>query len=509
MRDKNQPWENNNDNYLTLATGLRDGGTEVKIRTEREFGIQRRPSQAERTTSKNKKTPDVEDEARLAWAVGSAASQTAIELSPPYAPDDRVVGSNGSYAVIPSDAAQKVLAYARTENRYLFGHRNGNGIQVLPEMLPAKPLSVVFIRLNGCTGAFLVNGRTWNIDPSGVTLTCDALFWGAVDGTTAADAWFPMPPELSALPAPVAISTNANSKPANAINIPGGFNFGDPNLSSLFASLPTGQAPVYGKTVTPGRLVTPYHETTAIAAGSGSGAFVSVQFWVPTAPIAVLAGSGSGAFATLSRPLWISAASTFTPGGVSFEANRKAWLTNSTSFTPGYGQIATPALSGVQWVSDASVFTPGSAGAGMLWVSAQTTFTPGRPTLSIPITSGGLTNYIIGEIWLSGFFSYSELVDGTMLLSYSGNQYFIEFLLPSSLQSDFTTVFNYTAEHLDGSKWFNTATQTYTGSGNVTDNSLEISPPLTNEPSVIELSAQFAVIGGPVTALKHTLTITS
>ena len=245
----------------------------------------------------------METTSEATWAVGSATSQTAIELSPPYVPDDRIVysgGTNGTYSVIRGNADQKALHYARTENRLLLGHRNGNGIQVLPELLPAAPLGLVFIRLNGCTAAFRTNGTTWNIDPEGVTATTDCLFWGAVDGAVA-DAWFPLPPGATSLPAPVAITTNASPKPGNAIAIPNGFSFTSPDLGGLFASLPTGQAPVFPRTVTPSAILPPYHETIGIAAGSGSGVIVDFLPWIRQPPMEILAGSVSGVVAGFGR----------------------------------------------------------------------------------------------------------------------------------------------------------------------------------------------------------------
>jgi len=288
---------------LGIAKGLVSAGSETRISTAREFGLQKRPSEAERTAAANQKAPTVETVSEVTWAVGSATSQTSIELSPPYVPDDRIVysgGTSGTYSVIKGLADQKALHYARTENRLLLGHRNGNGIQVLPEMLPAEPMGLVFIRLNGCTAAFRINGTTYNIDPQGVTATTDCLFWGAIDGTVA-DAWFPLPPGATTLPAPVAITTNASPKPANAIAIPSGFSFTSPNLSSLFASLPTAQAPVFPRTVTPGVLIKPYHETVTIAAGSGSGAMATALPWIRQPAMEVLAGSGSGVVAERLR----------------------------------------------------------------------------------------------------------------------------------------------------------------------------------------------------------------
>jgi hypothetical protein len=116
-----------------------------------------------------------------------------------------------------------------------------------------------------------------------------------------ADAWFPLPPGATSLPAPVATTTNANPKPANAIAIPGGFSFTSPNLSSLFASLPSGQAPVFPRTVTPGAVLRPYHETVTIAAGGGAGAIATALPWIRQPAMEVLAGGGAGAMTELVK----------------------------------------------------------------------------------------------------------------------------------------------------------------------------------------------------------------
>jgi hypothetical protein len=283
-------------NILAIALRLVSTGSETQIRTEREFGLQRRPSEAERTAAANLKAPSVETTSTATWVVGSAASQTSVEISPPYVPDDRIVYSGGTYSVIRGQADQAALHYATTENRLLLGHRNGNGIQVLPEVLPPTPLGAIYIRLNDCTAAFRVNGTTWNISPEGVTATADALFWGAVDGAVA-EAWFPLPPGASSLPAPVGITTNADPRPANAIAIPSGFSFTSPDLAGLFASLPTDQAPVFSRTITPGAILRPYHQTVHLAAGSGSGVTLTARPWIRQPPMAIIAGSGSGTVA--------------------------------------------------------------------------------------------------------------------------------------------------------------------------------------------------------------------
>lgn len=296
MRDRKKPWETVDD-ILVVATRLVPDPIETRISVQREFGAQRRPPLEQRGIDVNLKTPTVEQSVQSTFVFGSAAAQTSLELSPPYVSDDRIIrtGQN-DWTLIVSDAASKALQYARIENRMLLGHRNGNGIQVLPIAIPHKPLSVFYIRLNGCTAAFLTNGTTWNIGPGGVTVTTDALFWGAVDGASISQAWFPLPSWTTQLPAPSAMTTNANPRPVNAISIPQGFNFLAPNLTSLFNSLQVNTAPIFEQTITPGSLIKPYQETIQMTAGAGAGAIIeSVKPWAPQI-VSLTAGAGAGAF---------------------------------------------------------------------------------------------------------------------------------------------------------------------------------------------------------------------
>jgi hypothetical protein len=192
LRDIGEPLEA----ILTAAGRLVGYGSQTRIRTEREFGLQRRPGQQERNRSALEKTPSVEQVAAVTWAMGSPASQTAVELSPPYVSDDRIAstgGANPVYSVIASNAGAQALAYATGENRLLLGNRNGQGLQLHPMDLPAKPMDVLYLRINGVTGAYRVNGCTWSLAADGIRCTTDALFWAAVDGD-ASKAFFPLPP---------------------------------------------------------------------------------------------------------------------------------------------------------------------------------------------------------------------------------------------------------------------------------------------------------------------------
>jgi hypothetical protein len=276
-------WLSHVTGVISTAAWLVEYGSEQRIRTEREFGLQKRPSQQERNKSADQKTPSVEQKGELVWAVGSPTSQTALELSPPYVSDDRIIKLGpGLYTVQKSDAAQKALNYARIENRLLLANRSGAGLQLLPIDTPPKPFDLFYVRLNACTAAYRVNGTTWTINPTGFVCTVDGLFWGAIDGTVA-NAWFPLPPGATVLPATAAVTTNANPKPANAIAIPTGFNPLNPNLTSLFAALPKGTTPVYQKTINPAVVIPPYHETIELTAGVQVGAGFDIQDWIPTA----------------------------------------------------------------------------------------------------------------------------------------------------------------------------------------------------------------------------------
>ncbi|MGA1114659.1 MAG: hypothetical protein ACO3TI_06900, partial [Aquiluna sp.] len=284
------------------ASYLVEYGSETRIRTEREFGLQKRPGRQSRNKAADQKTPSVEQKGELVWAVGSATSQTALELSPPYVSDDRIIKLGpGLYTVQKSDAAQKALNYARTENRLLLANRSGAGLQLLPIDTPPKPFDLFYVRLNACTAAYRVNGTTWTINPTGFVCTVDGLFWGAIDGSVA-NAWFPLPPGATVLPATAAVTTNANPKPANAIAIPTGFNPLNPNLTSLFAALPKGTAPVYQKTINPAVVIPPYHETIELTAGVQVGAGFNIQAWIPTS-LSLDAGLRVGASVQAYNPV--------------------------------------------------------------------------------------------------------------------------------------------------------------------------------------------------------------
>lgn len=185
--------------YLLRALGslyLLDVTTEI----ERSSGgaAQEIPSEAEQT---NEEFADdggdpsngfsTESSSELELVTGSSLAMRRIELSMPYAPDDtftrRVVSTDPlryCYYSSKSDADRKANLFGRTQNRLLFGNRNGMNIQVSPEVLPNAPFGAFYLNANGTVTQYRTNGTSWTMDGNGIVASTDALYWG-VAGKTA------------------------------------------------------------------------------------------------------------------------------------------------------------------------------------------------------------------------------------------------------------------------------------------------------------------------------------
>lgn len=169
------------DSLVLKASRLRVAGVEVRIRTEREYGLQRRPSQEERNNTANAK-PEVTDQvAEVTWVTGGTESTNYIEFSLPYAPDDEIGWSEeDGYTSTPSDAGAKALNFGRIQNRLLLGNRNGISIQLPAELLPPRPFDPLYVEADGLTAQYRVNGATYSFDSNGIVASADCLFWGGV-----------------------------------------------------------------------------------------------------------------------------------------------------------------------------------------------------------------------------------------------------------------------------------------------------------------------------------------
>lgn len=122
---------------------------------------------------------------------GSPLAARQIELSMPYAPDDsftrRIVSTSPlryCYYSRKSDAKQKARLFGLTQNRILFGNRNGMNIQTVPELVPNAPFAPFYVSANGTVSQYRTNGTSWTMDSNGIVASTDALYWG-VAGKTA------------------------------------------------------------------------------------------------------------------------------------------------------------------------------------------------------------------------------------------------------------------------------------------------------------------------------------
>jgi hypothetical protein len=131
-----------------------------------------------------------ESTSEIELATGSLSATRRIELSMPYAPDDtfvRVVESFNptvySYRSFSSNAPAKAKLFGTTQNRLLFGNRNGMNIQTVPEVLPNAPFGAFYLSANGVVTQYRTNGTSWTMDSNGVVASTDALYWGIVGKT--------------------------------------------------------------------------------------------------------------------------------------------------------------------------------------------------------------------------------------------------------------------------------------------------------------------------------------
>jgi hypothetical protein len=182
-------------------------GADTSLHTQREYGLQKRPSEAERNNTANEKPTVTEQKAEIAWVTGSTTSTAVTEFTVPYAPDDEITWdvSSGAFSSVPSDAKEKALRYGRIQNKLLLGNRSGVSLQLAPEQLPKRPFDPLYLQASGITGAYRVNGTSWAFDASGIVASTDALLWGAVSatsGTNLASSWVPLAPGTTSLPLP-------------------------------------------------------------------------------------------------------------------------------------------------------------------------------------------------------------------------------------------------------------------------------------------------------------------
>lgn len=175
--------EDSVERVLADAGRLVQYGGEVRIRTEREYGLQRRPGSAERLTKALEKESPIKESAELAFADGSDEAGASTTFEMPYAPDDKItVEKNGTqitYTSEQSDAKIKAANYGRAQARLIYASNNAVSIQIAPENMPPYPFSPIHISLNNIVGQYMTNAQSWTFDANGIIASCDALYWGA------------------------------------------------------------------------------------------------------------------------------------------------------------------------------------------------------------------------------------------------------------------------------------------------------------------------------------------
>jgi hypothetical protein len=228
-------------------------GAETSLHTQREYGLQKRPSEAERNNTANSKPQIRESKAELTWVTGSTTSTAVTEFTLPYAPDDEISwdATSQTFSSTASDAPQKALNYGRVQNALLLGNRNGVSLQLAPEQLPSRPFDPLYLQAAGITGSYRANGTSWAFDGNGIVASTDALLWGAVSadlGTDLTSSWVPLAPGTTSLPLPYTPSP------------------GTPNSET---------GVTYDAVITPVVVLAPYVESVALEAACKSSVVVT------------------------------------------------------------------------------------------------------------------------------------------------------------------------------------------------------------------------------------------
>ncbi|MFZ9959072.1 MAG: TolB family protein [Candidatus Limnocylindrus sp.] len=241
------------DSLLTTAGITVYQGAIVGLHTQRQYGLQQRPSAADRNNTANRKPQISESKAELTWITGSTTSTAVTEFTLPYAPDDEISwdATTETFSSTPSDAPQKALNYGRIQNALLLGHRNGVSLQLTPEQMPPTPFDPLYLEVLGITASYRVNGTSWAFDSNGIVVSADALLWGAVSaeaGTDLGSSWIPLAPGTTSLPAPYTPTT------------------GTPNSET---------GVTYDAVITPTAVLPPYIESVSVEGATRSTAAIS------------------------------------------------------------------------------------------------------------------------------------------------------------------------------------------------------------------------------------------
>ena len=249
---------------LDIGRQMVNTGVSVETHYDRYYGVQKRPSLANRKKKQFYRDPR-ESTNRTEFIYGSEGVSITTSYNMPWAPDDRIAyqaGSSQPYLVEESIAPELARKFGRVQQRLTYGHRMGFAVQTVPSKLPPYGASMATLRLGGIMAQYMVNAQSWTFDSNGIVASVDMVYLGGIGATTQAyrvpSPWAPVQDGITQLPIAPAVTTNANPVPANSIETPSGF---DPNApGNIFNTLPVNTAPVYEKDVTVDSLVPAFAE---------------------------------------------------------------------------------------------------------------------------------------------------------------------------------------------------------------------------------------------------------
>lgn len=249
---------------LAIGREMVNTGVSVETHYDRYYGVQKRPSLANRKKKQFYRDPR-ESTNRTEYIYGSEGVSITTSYNMPWAPDDRIAyqaGSSQPYLVEESIAPELARKFGRVQQQLTYGHRMGFAVQTVPSKLPPYGASMATLRLGGILAQYMVNGQSWSFDSNGIVASADMVYLGGVGATSqqyrVPSPWAPVQDGITQLPLAPTVTTNPDPSPANSIETPVDFDANDPG--EIFDTLPTTTEPVYEKQVTVVALVPAYEE---------------------------------------------------------------------------------------------------------------------------------------------------------------------------------------------------------------------------------------------------------
>ena len=256
---------------ISAASSLELEGVDVIITRDRSFGVQKRPSEADRLREEQSREAPAgsgsgadevssTNEAEIEQTSPTTEAQPSLPVEMPFGSDDGWVWTaSDGFEFRGSNAQALALRYARAQNEILRGNRSGVSLQLPAYVMPVAPLSFVYLEAGSVTGAYRANGMSWAINSDGILCAMDALFSGGVGGS--GTPFFPVAPGITTLPA-APTPTSATPEPANAFAAPVGFDPESPG--AIWSQLPVSTEPTYPQSIAPTALVPVVNERVSL-----------------------------------------------------------------------------------------------------------------------------------------------------------------------------------------------------------------------------------------------------